>query len=177
MTTKKMCSIAMGVALFVVLTLCVQVPVFENYYFCLGYIAMALYTYYFGVGSGTLVGTVGVLLYCLLTSGLRGMPGWVLGNVVIGILCGIASGYAKKQKRMWVKQVLLAVAVLLSTAVGILVVKSLTEVFLYSVPFLLRLSNNLYAFVADVIVLIIGFEICITREKVLKRMIGEIENE
>jgi len=171
MTTKKLCINAMGIALFVVLALCVQVPVFENYYLCLGYVAMALYTYYFGTVSGTLVGTVGVLLYCLLTSGLRGMPGWILGNAVIGILCGITAGYAKKQKSMWVKQVLLAVVVVFSTAIGILVVKSLTEVLLYSLPFLLRVANNIYAFMADVIVLVIGFEICITGEKVLKRMI------
>ena len=30
--TKRLCLNAMGVALFVVLTLCLQVPVFENYY-------------------------------------------------------------------------------------------------------------------------------------------------
>ena len=29
-TTKKLCVNAIGIALFVVLTLCVQVPVFEN---------------------------------------------------------------------------------------------------------------------------------------------------
>ena len=29
---------------------------------------------------------VGVILYCLLTSGLRGMPGWAAGNVVIGVI-------------------------------------------------------------------------------------------
>lgn len=82
MTTKKLCINAMGIALFVVLALCVQAPVFENYYLCLGYVVL-----------------------------------------------------------------------------------------LYSLPFLLRVANNIYAFVADVIVLVIGFEICITGEKVLKRMI------
>ena len=37
MTTRKLCLTAMGTALFVVFTLCLQVPVFENYYLCLGY--------------------------------------------------------------------------------------------------------------------------------------------
>lgn len=33
---------SISTALFVVLTLCLQVPVFENYYLCLGYIIMAV---------------------------------------------------------------------------------------------------------------------------------------
>ena len=56
-------------------------------------------------------------------------------------------------------------AVVLSTAIGILGVKSMVEVVLYSLPFALRLANNIYAFVADVIVLIVGFGMCITGEK------------
>ena len=72
----------MGIALFVVLTLCLQVPVFENYYLCLGYVAMAVYCYSVGTAEGTIIGVFGVILYCLLTSGLRGMPGWAAGNVV-----------------------------------------------------------------------------------------------
>ena len=82
---KRLTATAIGVALFVVLALCVQVPVFQNYYLCLGYVAMAVYCYSFGAVSGTVVGALGVVLYCLLTSGLRGMPGWAMGNVVIGV--------------------------------------------------------------------------------------------
>ena len=88
-TVRKICLTGMGTALFVVLTLCVQVPVFENYYLCLGYIAMAVFCYSVGTGSGTFVGVAGVILYCLLTGGLRGMPGWAAGNVVIGIALGV----------------------------------------------------------------------------------------
>ena len=43
MTTRKLCVTAMGVALFVVLALCLQVPVFENYYLCLGYVVMTVF--------------------------------------------------------------------------------------------------------------------------------------
>ena len=68
-TTKQICITAMGVALFVALTLCVQVPVFQNYYLCLGYVVMTVYCYTIGTKSGTIVGTMGVVLYCLLISG------------------------------------------------------------------------------------------------------------
>lgn len=164
MSVKKICINGIGIALFVVMTLCLQVPVFENYYLCLGYVAMAFYTYYFGTTSGVLVGTLGVFLYCLLTGGLRGMPGWILGNVVIGIICGITTKIAKKYERKYIKEIMMITSVIISTAIGILVVKSLVEVALYSLPFMLRVTNNIFAFVADVVVLVLGFELCIRGE-------------
>lgn len=81
MTAKKVCITSMGVALFVVLSLCLQVPVFENYYLCLGYGAMMVFCFYFGPISGMIVGSLGVVLYFLLTNGLRGMPGWAIGTL------------------------------------------------------------------------------------------------
>lgn len=173
MSTRKICFTAMGIALFVVLTLALQVPVFENYYLCLGYIAMAIYIYYFGAVSGTLVGTIGVLIYCLLTSGLRGMPGWMLGNIVIGIGCGLAARFANKQKSVGIKQLVMMIAVIISTAIGILIVKSLVEVVLYAIPFMVRVASNIFAFVADVVVLMVGFSICITGEKFLRKIIKD----
>lgn len=173
MTTRKICFTAMGIALFVVLTLALQVPVFENYYLCLGYIAMSMYLYYFGTVSGTLVGTIGVLLYCMLTGGLRGMPGWILGNIVIGIVCGIGVRCVKEQKNLWIKQIVMSGVVIIATAIGILAVKSSTEVLLYSIPFMVRVASNVFAFVADVVVLIVGFGICFTCEKYLKKIVEE----
>ena len=85
MTTKKITVTAMGIALFVVLSLCLQVPVFENYYLCLGYVVLMVFCRSFGAFSSLAVGTLGVVLYCVLISGLRGMPGWAAGNVVIAL--------------------------------------------------------------------------------------------
>lgn len=173
-SVKKICVNGMGVALFVVMTLCLQVPVFENYYLCLGYIAMTFYTYYFGTASGIIVGTVGVFLYCLLTSGLRGMPGWILGNIVIGLICGIAAKVSKKCNRKYTKEIIMIIAIIISTAIGILVVKSLVEVALYSLPFMLRVANNIFAFVADVVVLVLGFEICIRGEDFWHKILNNL---
>lgn len=177
MSTKKICTNAMGIALFVVLTLCLQVPVFENYYLCLGYIVMFFYIYYFGTASGTLVGTIGVFLYCILTGGFRGMPGWMLGNVIIGTLCGLASGYIKKQDNQWVRQGIMTTVIFVSTAIGILGVKSMTEVLLYDISFGVRVANNVFAFTADIFVLIVGLEICIAGERIFKNMIEGLDYE
>lgn len=157
---KRLIATAIGVALFVVLALCVQVPVFQNYYLCLGYVAMAVYCYSFGVVSGTVVGALGVVLYCLLTSGLRGMPGWALGNVVIGVGLGLTFKATKSLKSKGTQYALWVGAVILFTALGILGVKSLIDSLIKAQPFLVRAAMNLYAFVADAVVLTLSLPLC-----------------
>lgn len=169
-STLRITVLAVGIALFAVLSLCLQVPVFENYYLCLGYAVMAVYCYSFGTVSGTVVGVLGVVLYCLLISGLRGMPGWALGNVVIGILLGLTFLYTKKIKNVPVKTVLNAAAVILSTALGILIVKSLTEHLLYAQPMIVRMGKNMSAFIADAVMLIVSLPICMTLDKTVRKM-------
>jgi ECF transporter S component (folate family) len=160
LTTKKVSLLGLGIALFVVLTMCLQVPIFENYYVCLGYIVMAVYCCSVGVISGTIVGTVGVFLYCLLISGLRGMPGWVIGNIVIGIVSGLTFRYTRLMDNKYLRYFLCGVAVISSTFFGIFVLKSIVEMYLYSQPFLLRAANNIYAFIADVVVLLFAIPFC-----------------
>lgn len=161
---------ALGVALFVVLSLCLQVPVFENYYLCLGYVAVAVYCYSFGPVSGTIVAVAGVIIYCVLIGGLRGLPGWAAGNVVIGIACGLAFHRAKGMENGWMRTLLCAAAVIVSCAAGILGIKSLVEMILYAQPFLLRAAKNSYAFVADVAVLLLSLPICVIVENGRRRI-------
>ena len=171
MKTKKMCITAMGIALFVVLALCLQVPVFENYYLCLGYIAMMVFCYYFGAASGIAVGVLGVVLYCLLINGLRGLPGWAAGNLVIGLTVGLTCSVTKKMENAVLRNIIIAIAVVVSTAIGILGIKSIVEVILYAQPMVVRVAKNIYAFVADVVVLIASLPICICLKGSLQKLI------
>lgn len=150
----------MGIALFVVLTMCLQVPVFENYYLCLGYVVMMVYCYRYGAASGAIVGSLGVVLYCVLTSGLRGMPGWTIGNLAIGIVCGMAFMRLKKLESPWLRRGLMVLVIVVMTAIGILGLKSLTECLLYAQPMAVRVAKNSYAFVADVVVMIVSIPVC-----------------
>ena len=172
--TKYISVTAIGIALFTVLSLCLQVPVFENYYLCLGYLAMAVFCYSFGTLSGTIVGFLGVILYCLVINGLRGMPGWALGNIVIGISLGTIFKLTKKCKKQWVKWTLYILTVVASTAVGILIVKSLTESLLYSQPMIIRIGKNIYAFIADAAVLIMSLPICTGLHAQVKKIFPSI---
>lgn len=168
-TTKKICITAMGAALFVVLSLCLQVPVFENYYLCLGYIVMGIFCYYFGPISGITVGTLGVCLYCLLISGLRGLPGWAIGNIVIGLLVGLACKLTINIKSKLIRQIILITTVIIATTIGILGLKSIVEYLLYAQPFVLRVTKNMTAFIADIVVLGISFPIALSIEPIMNK--------
>lgn len=167
--TKMVCLYAMGIALFVALTMCLQVPVFENYYLCLGYVVMAVYCYSFGPLAGIVTGSLGVVTYCLLTSGLRGMPGWALGNVLIGLILGIAFSATKCAKNGFLQWTLNFIAVIVAVAAGILAVKSYVECILYAQPFLFRAAKNLYAFIADVILLLVSLPVCARMDAYLQK--------
>ena len=173
--TKKIALTGIGTALFVVLSLCLQVPVFQNYYLCLGYIAMVVFLYNVGTASGTIVGVLGTILYCLLISGLRGMPGWAIGNIAIGLYLGLYFKMrqimiAEKATNAAVIAVMDIAMIAVSTAIGILVLKSVTEVILYGQPFLVRVSTNSTAFIADCVVLWAGIPVAAAVRKALVKM-------
>ena len=157
--------------LFIALSLCLQVPIFQNYYLCLGYVAMTVYCYSIGTVSGTIVGTLGVILYCLLISGLRGMPGWAMGNLFLGIIMGITFKCVKKIKRPIIETIISVIVIIAATAIAMLVIKSYVECLLYSQPFLLRVGTNIYAFIADAFVIIVSLPICRTIEPYINKIL------
>ena len=172
--TQRISLLAVGIALFVALSMCLQAPVFENYYLCLGYVVMAVYCYSFGTLSGTIVGALGVVLYCLVINGLRGMPGWALGNVVIGAILGFAFGKTKQMKNTPLQMGINIAAVIVSSALGILIVKSVTESLLYSQMMAVRIGKNVYAFVADAVVLIASLPVCAMLDRTAKKLFPKL---
>ena len=174
MTTRRISLTAIGIALFVVLSLCLQVPVFENYYLCLGYLVMAVWLYSFGTLGGTLVGFFGVILYCVLISGLRGLPGWALGNLVIGFSLGSCFRVTRRLSSALLRMLLCSAVIVAATALGILGVKSLTECLLYAQPFVLRVGKNLSAFIADCAVLILGLPFCALLDRTAEKIFPEL---
>ena len=173
-STKKLTLLAVGIALFVALSLCLQVPVFENYYLCLGYVVMAVYCYSFGTLAGTTVGVLGVVLYCLVISGLRGMPGWALGNLVIGLALGACYRMTRGMESKALRVAIQLVVIVAATALGILVVKSVPEQILYAQPFVVRAGKNFTAFVADAVMLLLSEPICIALDKPARKIFPEL---
>ena len=60
----------------------------------------------------------------------------------------------------YIKYFLCGIAIVSSTFIGIFLIKSIVEMYLYSQPFLLRASNNIFAFIADVVVLLFAVPFC-----------------
>ena len=56
-----------------------------------------------------------------------------------------------------------------ATAVGILLLKSFTECVLYAQPMVVRIAKNIYAFVADVVMLLVSLPLCVQLDKFLKQ--------
>lgn len=147
MNTKKISYTALGIALYVCLSMTVKIPMIAHISLDLGYIVLAVYCYHFGGISGAIVGGAGCALVSLLTSGWF-PPGWLLGNIFIGAFCG----YAYRRKKLISDILISAGAVLL----GIWLIKTFVECPLYGIPVSVKLVSNGVAAVTDAIVMCIG---------------------
>ena len=171
MKTRDITFIAVGIALFVALSMCLRVPVFENYYLCLGYIVMTVYIWCFKWYEGAVIGFFGVILYCLAGGlGFNGMPGWAVGNIAIGLIVGMALKPIKKLENKTLQVILTAVAAVAGSFVGIELIKSLIDSFVVGQPFALRFAKNMTSFIADAFVIVISLPLCALLEKQAKKL-------
>lgn len=159
MNTTQICTIGLLTALFVVLSMCLRVTVFDNFYVCLGYVVMYRAMALYGITGGLVVGTVGPTIYCLLISGIRGLPGWLVGNIVISVIVGLWMLITKELPHKYKWSAATAIIIIMATAIGMIGMKSFIEVVLYAQPMWLRVTNNFPAFITDALVLICSIPI------------------
>lgn len=177
---KDITYLAIGIALFVVLSMCLRVPVFENYYLCLGYVVMTVYIWNFKWYEGTIIGVLGVILYSWIGGlGVNGLPGWATGNLVIGLILGMTLPLFKKLADKVVKSEELAkkkaiiiplfiIVAIIATFIGIELVKSFVDMFVVSQPFAVRFIKNFNSFIADAFVIVASVPVCLALEKPAK---------
>lgn len=171
MNTRTITFLGLGTALFLVLSMCLRVPVFENYYLCLGYVVMTVYVWCFQWYEGAIIGFAGVILYCVVGGlGFNGMPGWAVGNIVIGLILGMAIKLAKKLKNKALQGMLIVMAAIVATFLGIEIVKSLIDSFIVAQPVSVRIAKNFTSFVSDAIVVVMSLPVCLLTEKQAKRL-------
>ena len=177
---KDITYLAIGIALFVVLSMCLRVPVFENYYLCLGYVVMTVYIWNFKWYEGTIIGVLGVILYSWIGGlGVNGLPGWATGNLVIGLILGmtlplfkkladkvVKSGELAKKKAIIIP--LFIIVAIIATFIGIELVKSFVDMFVVSQPFAVRFIKNFNSFIADAFVIVASVPVCLALEKPAK---------
>ncbi len=177
-TTKDITLVAMGIALFVALSMCLRVPVFENYYLCLGYIVMTVYIWCFKWYEGALIGFLGVVLYCMIGGlGFNGMPGWSVGNIAIGLIMGIVLKPIKKIDNKFIQVLLTAAVAVAATFIGIELIKSLIDSFVVGQPFIVRFGKNMTSFIADAFVIVASLPVCVLVEKPAMALRGSKEDK
>lgn len=145
--TKKICTVALGVALYVCLNMTVKIPLIAHISLDMGYIVLAVYCYHFGAISGAVVGGAGCVLISMLTSGWF-PPGWLLGNISIGLICG----FAYRKDKIFNDIIISAGSVIF----GVWIVKTVVECNLYSIPYSVKFVSNGVAAITDAIVMCIG---------------------
>lgn len=159
---KRVAYLGIGIALYVVLGCVMNIPLLANSHLQtdLGYIVFGVYCYLFG-WMGVLVGAIGCVLESLLISGLFPV-GWLAGQILIGIMCGII--YKRETNK-----IVHIVVTILAVFVGIAVIKTIIESVLYGIPLEVKFMKNFVAFIADTIPMLIGLALGyrLKREKIV----------
>lgn len=145
--TRHIAIAAIGIALYVVLSSTVRIPLAGHISVDLGFIALAVYAYHLGPFYAGIVGGLGCTISSLLFSGWFPL-GWLLGNTFIGVVCGKAF---KKEKTVW--NIFVSV---LAVVVGIIGIKTAVECYLYNIPLAVKISKNSIAALTDSIAMVIG---------------------
>jgi len=159
---KRVAYLGIGIALYVVLGCVMNIPLLANSHLQtdLGYIVFGVYCYLFG-WMGVLVGAIGCVLESLLISGWFPV-GWLAGQILIGIMCGII--YKRETNK-----IVHIVVTILAVFVGIAVIKTIIESVLYGIPLEVKFMKNFVAFIADTIPMLIGLALGyrLKREKIV----------
>jgi len=145
---KKIAYLGIGIALYFILGLSVNIPLIGHIQTDLGYIAFGAWLFLFG-WEATIVGVIGCLLESLIVSGWIPI-GWMLGQAFIGIICGLLY---KKYKN---NNIMLIIITLFAVYLGIGIIKTVIEVNLYGIPFIVKFVKNNVAFLADSLPMILG---------------------
>lgn len=148
MNTKKIVTLGMLTALYVVFSAFLKFTLFSNIMVDLGYIVFTVALCMFGLW-GTVVGVIGCALESILFTAYGFSISWCAANLAIGLICG---AILHRKDYTWIKPI----AIIIGTAVGMLLVKTVIECYLYAIPFAVKIMKNSVAFAADAITMILG---------------------
>ena len=146
--TKMITAIGIMTALYVVLSAFLKFTLFSNIMVDLGYIVFTVALCMYGP-YGTIVGVIGCALESILFSAYGFSISWVAANLAVGLLCG---WMLKRDVHLIAKCIVIVFAV----AIGMLVVKTAIECYLYAIPLAIKLPKNAVAFAVDSVTMIFG---------------------
>lgn len=152
--TKNICYLGIGIALYVVLGMSVKIPLIGHIQTDLGYAAFGSYLSIFGT-LGTIVGACGCVIESLVYNSWFPI-GWLFGQIFIGIFCGIVFKATKKIYNSKAKIFIYIITSIVALFIGVGIIKTIIECYLYSIPFGVKFVKNSIAFLADTPPMVVG---------------------
>lgn len=153
MKTKQITLTAMGIALYVVVSMMIKIPVVNHISLDLGYLVLAFYCYLYGSFVGAVVGCFGCFIVSILATGWIGVE-WPLGNLLVGFLCGLV--YTRTKNHKFAIPIGIATTII-AMFIGIGIIKTTVACAIYSMPFIAKFLKNMIAFAMDAVVMSVGF--------------------
>lgn len=161
MKTKKITTLAILTALYVALSAMMKIPFIGNISLDLGYIAFVVALMLFGY-EGIIVGVVGCALESILFSAYGFSISWAAGNLIVGLLFAYGVSRVDYNIKFYMGFAMFA------CLVGIGIVKTCIECYLYAIPIVIKFPKNLVATMIDSFAMWIG--ILIFNNKTLSKI-------
>lgn len=169
-SVKMICYLATGIALYIALSMTMKIPLIGHIQTDLGYIVFGVFCVLFG-WKAFVVGLIGCFIESFIFSGWIPI-GWMLGQIFIGITCGICYTLCdKKIKNKTIKYIICISVTALSITIGIIGIKTAVECLLYKIPLVVKITKNSIAAVADFIPMVLGFIVGELLKKRIKRIV------
>ena len=146
--TYRIAIVGVLTALYVVMSAFLKIPIVGHIVIDLGYIVFAIALEEFGV-YGAFVGAVGCAIESMLFDGYGFSVSWFVGNLIIGIGCGLCF---VKLSRMWQK----IISVVIFVFLGMFCAKTVIDCAMYSIPLVAKIPKSATAFCLDSTGMIIG---------------------
>ena len=164
-TTKKIAVIGILSALYVVFSLTLKIPMgIGSIALDLGYIVLTVSVFTVGAYAG-IVGGIGAFVESLVFSAYGISWGWVVMNILIGVICGLAISKVKLDSIR--KYVVCGLVIIGAVLVGI-TAKTVIDCSLYSIPYAVKLPKSAVAFGIDSAVMLIGLPIASKVKKLVR---------
>lgn len=152
--TNKIAIVGVLSALYFVLSLTLKIPTgFGAIALDMGYIVLTVSAITLGPIPAALVGGIGAAVESSLLSPYGISIGWVVMNIIIGLICGYALHNADN-----IKMVRTIIIIVIAVFIGVCA-KTGIECTLYSIPLIVKAPKSIVAWIIDSIVMVIGIPI------------------
>lgn len=166
--TKKITYLAMGIALYIVLSMAIKIPLISHIQTDFGYVAYGAFLSFFGLPA-IIIGVAGCIIESLIFSGWFPI-GWAIGQITIGLICGIFFKCIAKIDNVFLRYIAYILIISFSVFIGVGIIKTAIECVLYGIPFQIKIVKNCIATLADIPPMVIGVIVA----EIINKRIGKV---